>query len=429
MRKGISFVKKFISKKVIAITVLVYNFFIGSCIFAGMNWTQATDSAGWAGRGVHTSFIFDNKMWVLGGGNYGGSSIYNDIWCSVDGISWTQVTDSAGWSKRGFHTSVIFDNKMWLLGGTKFDTSLVSYNDVWYSTDGVDWTQATASAGWAIRYGHTSVVFDGKMWVLGGLEPMTGNVYSDVWYSTDGISWTQATASAGWGKKGVHTSVVFDNKMWVLGGIDSTDMACNDVWYSTDGINWTQATASAGWGARDCFASTVFNNKMWVFGGEDYSSNFYNDVWYSTDGANWVQATSSAGWSGRAALTSIVFNNKIWVIGGGGTFGNNDVWYSTGLGVEEQSNLDFGLRNLELKILKNPFANKTTLQYTIPISSRVSVKIYDITGKCVKTLIDGNVSPGSYKETIDSKDYGKGVYFVKFSAGSYKETKKIVVIK
>jgi len=66
-------------------------------------------------------------------------------------------------------------------------------NDVWWSTDGITWTQATASAGWSGRHGHTSVVYDGKMWVMGGTD---GSYKRDVWRSTDGIPVIQCTNPA-----------------------------------------------------------------------------------------------------------------------------------------------------------------------------------------------------------------------------------------
>ena len=44
-----------------------------------------------------------------------------------------------------------------------------------------EWTQATTSAGWSARYLHTSVVFDGKLWVIGGYNGSNG--FNDVWYA------------------------------------------------------------------------------------------------------------------------------------------------------------------------------------------------------------------------------------------------------
>ena len=96
-----------------------------------------------------------------------------------------------------------------------------------FAATGVDWTQATSAAGWSARFSHTSVVFDNKIWVMGG------PIYHDVWYSTNGVNWTRATSAAGWSARRLHTSVVFDYKMWVMGGYDSSGNYKNDVWYST----------------------------------------------------------------------------------------------------------------------------------------------------------------------------------------------------
>jgi hypothetical protein len=166
-------------------------------------WRLATSSASWSPRCGHTSVVFDNKIWVLGGG-YDGSH-RNDVWYSSDGVNWTRATANAGWSPRKYFTSVVFNNKIWILGGD--DDNRV--NDVWYSSDGVNWTRATANAGWSPRYGHTSVVFDNKIWVLGGLD---GSDRNDVWYSSDGVNWTMATANAGWSPRRHHCAVVFNKQ-------------------------------------------------------------------------------------------------------------------------------------------------------------------------------------------------------------------------
>jgi hypothetical protein len=291
----------------------------------GVNWTQATASAGWSARQTHTSVVYDNKMWVMGGADIM-RNYKNDVWYSSGkgDMDWIQATASAGWSGRYLHASVVFDNKIWVIGGIASATG--RRNDVWYSTNGVNWAQATASAGWSARYGHTSVVFDNKFWVIGGYD---GSHKRDVWYSSDGINWTQATANAGWSGRLHHTSVVFDNKMWVIGGMVGNGMWIRDVWYSSNGINWTQATASAGWSARFSHTSVVFDNKMWVMGG--YDGNHKNDVWYSSDGVNWIQATANAGWSAMRHHISDVFDNKMWVMSGidGGGVYRNDVWYSS----------------------------------------------------------------------------------------------------
>ena len=269
----------------------------------GREWTEAT-AAEWNARRHHTSVVFDDKMWIIGG--YDGG-YYNDVWASSDGMTWTQTTAAAEWSARAAHTSVVFDDKIWVMGG---DSSGFC-SDVWYSSNGKTWTQATEAAGWAPRYGHTSVVFGNKMWVMGGDN---GSSLNDVWSSSDGVTWTQETTAAAWPGARFRSSVVFDNKMWVIGGYNGTYL--NDVWYSSNGNFWTQATETAEWEARYEHSSVAFDNKIWVLGGYDSNENDNNDVWYSSDGETWLQESEAANWVARRRQTSVVFDNKIWVMGG-----------------------------------------------------------------------------------------------------------------
>ena len=284
----------------------------------GAAWTQAkpNDNAGWSARNLHSSIVFKNKIWVLGGNT---SSHKRDVWSSSNGTSWTEVTDSADWTARRLHTSVVFKNKMWLIGGS---TPHPNEDDVWSSSNGSDWEQATADAAWQVRIGHSSVVFDNKIWVLGGLD---AGYFRDIWSSIDGSDWSRATNNPGWDARAYHTSVVFDNKIWVLGGYDSSNK--NDVWFSDDGTDWEQATASADWSARSYHTSVVFDNKIWVLGGSS-TNNSNNDVWFSENGTSWTQATATAGWIARNSHSSIAFDNKIWVLGGYDSFNKNDVWSS-----------------------------------------------------------------------------------------------------
>ena len=244
------------------------------------------------------------------------------------GTDWTEATASAAWAQRNGHTSVVYNGKIWVMGGDAGGFEATRYNDVWSSIDGVTWTQATSSAGWDVRVGLTSVVYDGKMWVMGGLSWGDFATRNDVWYSTDGVTWTQATASAGWAVRGSHASVVHNDKIWVMGGRDSGGTYKNDVWYSTNGGTWTQATSAAGWSTRYSHTSIVQDGRIWVLGGRD-SGGYKRDVWSSADGVTWTQATVSAGWSTRYGHSSVVYGNKMWVVGGfTGSAYINDVWYS-----------------------------------------------------------------------------------------------------
>jgi len=252
----------------------------------GVNWTQVTASASWSPRADHTVVVFNNKMWLMGGSTISGtwmSGKANDVWYSSDGINWTQAVASAPWQGRYRHTSVVFDNKIWVIGGGTNGGGWL--NDIWYSSDGINWTQSTPSAPWTPRYCHSSVVYNGKMWVIGG-NYAPGQNLNDVWYSSDGVNWTKATANAAWSPRDFQTTVSFNDGIFLLGGLSNGTNGTpqNDVWFSQDGINWNQITSSTIWSARYGHNSEVFNGKIWVIGGVSSTTGpCLNDVWFSSN--------------------------------------------------------------------------------------------------------------------------------------------------
>jgi hypothetical protein len=290
---------------------------------------ESSYSAAFPPRSGHTSVVFNGKMWVIGGCN--GQKFMNDVWYSTDGATWNRATDSSAFSPRAEHTSVVFSGKMWIIGGASSQKLL---NDVWYSTDGATWNRATDSSAFSPRAEHTSVVFNDKMWVIGSkIDFNNPNKGDDVWYTNDGITWTQATDSAAFCARSNHTSVVFDNKMWVFGGrrnYTSGVTTNNELWYSTDGISWSKSVFNEDFGYRLGHTCVVSENKMWIVGGNTptFSNLFINDVWFTSDGITWSQAVDSALFPPRAEHTSVVFDNKMWVIGGYDDNGSkNDVWW------------------------------------------------------------------------------------------------------
>jgi leucine-zipper-like transcriptional regulator 1 len=297
-------------------------------------WIVATKSAEFPARMFHTSVVYGNRMWVIGGV---GDQYHplNDVWYSTNGINWTQATASAEFLPRDSATSVVYDNKMWIIGGRTYgkNRSQMSLNDVWYSTNGVNWTEATASAEFSPREEAVSVIFDNKMWVIGGIRidiiPYNYTELHDIWTSTDGVHWTEVNASPALPSRHYATSLVYDDKIWVIGGFNYLNIPVNDVWYSTDGNHWSVANNSAAFIKRIGTSSVVYNNKMWLLGGDGTTGGeddyrLCNDVWVSTNGVNWTlvnggineNGETSSGFTPRAYHTSAVYDNKIWVIGG-----------------------------------------------------------------------------------------------------------------
>jgi hypothetical protein len=77
----------------------------------------------------------------------------------------------------------------------------------------------------------------------------------------------------------------------------------------------------------------------------------------------------------------------------------------------------------------NPFNPATNISFSLPKDGIVSLKVFDVTGRVVSTYIDGFVRAGIYNAQVDASEWPSGVYFYTLSAGSFVETKKMMLIK
>jgi flagellar hook assembly protein FlgD len=88
----------------------------------------------------------------------------------------------------------------------------------------------------------------------------------------------------------------------------------------------------------------------------------------------------------------------------------------------------------------NPFNPTTTIQYTIPINvaathesplqrQHISLKVYNILGKEVATLVNENQKPGRYSVTWNATNQPNGIYFYRITADNFTETKRMVLLK
>jgi hypothetical protein len=81
----------------------------------------------------------------------------------------------------------------------------------------------------------------------------------------------------------------------------------------------------------------------------------------------------------------------------------------------------------------NPFNPSTIIRYSVPHTSRVSIRVFDILGNEVSTLVDDNVPAGDYTVEFSSNGGGtnlaSGIYFYKLQAGNFIETKKMILMK
>lgn len=254
-------------------------------------------------------------------------------------LKWEKVTENAGWSKRDSHVAIVFNNKIYLMGGLEGEKEIgesVKYedflhkNDVWSSADGKNWELISEHAPWSERRSIPLVEFNGKMCIFGGWEQKQyGQYRNDVWCSENGKNW-QEIASGGWPLREGHAVVFFKDKLWLIGGVNFYEkQTMNDVWSSVDGIKWTKVVDSAPWAPRYDHALTVFQDKLWIIGGLDADRVVKKDVWFSSDGANWQLATNNPPFLARNGHAALVYKDALWIISGWGQrSGLADVWYT-----------------------------------------------------------------------------------------------------
>ncbi len=77
----------------------------------------------------------------------------------------------------------------------------------------------------------------------------------------------------------------------------------------------------------------------------------------------------------------------------------------------------------------NPFNPLTIIKYDLPADQYVTLKVYDVLGREVYTLVDDNVIAGYQQVSFNANQYSSGVYFYKITAGNFVQTKKLLLLK
>ena len=237
-------------------------------------------------------------------------------------LHFQQVKEHAGWSGRHGHSSAVFGGRLWVIGGGEDEFQNRIKGDVWSSADGLEWKCECEEAPWPARYLHETLVYRDRIWIFGGMHSYRPrHNLNDVWSSADGVDWRCECENAPWPVRHVFTSQVYDDRMWILGGAPDGTVYYNDVWSSSDGRAWTSSPLVAPrFDVRKNLACVGFQSRLWVIGGgvlvRPGEMKAVNDVWSSSDGAEWRCECEEAPWSPRDLHMVVVYRGAIWLFGG-----------------------------------------------------------------------------------------------------------------
>jgi hypothetical protein len=195
----------------------------------GVEWEQVCEQTPFGNRGYGEAVVFDDKIWQLGSGD--------DVYCTEDGVNWTCVTDDAPYGNRACTAVAAYDGKLWVCGGRIKQANdppeegyedYTSFNDVWCSENGKDWTRVVEHAPWAPRMWFIAKVYRGRLWIIGGYDNVHHKNFGDVWYTDDGENWTKYPTENAFSPRHEPTCYVYDDSLWVIAGNEWP--VRNDAW-------------------------------------------------------------------------------------------------------------------------------------------------------------------------------------------------------
>ena len=367
------------------------------------------------------------------------------------GSNWTVVSPSAVSNAEFYSIDMINDNTGYICGNR---------SAVYRTTNGgVNWDSVTipnmpsglilqkvdfvnAQTGWIFsRYatGNDSTIFkttnSGANWTKQKINATTtGNTIYSACMLDENNGWLLSSRPRAW--KTTNGGAVWDSTLlgdnYLAGALYDIKMINSQTGYCVGSNNRVYRTTNGGatpWTNVSFSSTTIITN---------YAVEVRNQqecVVMGTYGTGYYTSNGGLTWSQKFLQSSISDIYGSYLSPNGILYAvtlldsyifKNASIFTTGINtVSENVPVTTRLR----QNYPNPFNPNTVIRYQLSVVSDVVIKIYDVQGKELQTLVNETLNPGTYAVTFDGTGLTSGVYYYKLISGQFTETKRMVLIK
>lgn len=424
----------------ILILIIVTTSFIYS-----QQWSRITTTGNVPHLKNHSAIYYplSNSMIVFGGRNAAGDPT-DEMWSlNLSTNQWTKLTPLnvapfSRYTQNAHYDSL--NNRMIIWSGQGVSQAL--FNDVWaynFSTSLWQqlWPDGNINGVPLKRYGTASVFDPLKRHFVTFAGFSTSGRFEDTWtFNIDSTVWQERTNGLYPPKRCLHAAVfASDMRKMVMYAGQHDGGAHDDIWMlNVDNYSWQNVTPQFRPSGR-FWNSTIYsgNGNVIIFGG--LSSTARNDLWkFSLSSNTWEEITQTglipgARW-GHSGIY-IPTQDRMIIFGGEGDSLYADTWqYSnvSTIGIQQISNTIPEEYLLEQNY-PNPFNPVTNVRFQIPKAGFVKIIVLDVTGREITTLVNENLTPGTYESNWDASGFSSGVYFCRMETAGYSETRKMLLVK
>ena len=273
--------------------------------------------------------------------------------------------------------------------------------------------------------------WNGDIYAIGGgVQAGSSEVYQTVlkYNPSNPLGWISVNSLIK--KRGVAAAVVLDDKIFVTGGDEESLLVGSNTTEVLDltapNSEWMLLDAEMS-GNRWMHGAGVIDGQLYVFGGASDGAELSSVEMLDLSNGEWVPKINMPAL--RRMFAYAIYDNAIYVAGGqgGGVVQNRFEKFSVVTSATEKQARQVGFL---YQNYPNRFADDTTIEYEVTSPGDVEITLQDITGKVVKTAVNGHHYPGTYSANLQAGDLESGVYFytMKNEAGN-SITRKMVVLK